>query len=210
MSDTLMELVNTCEKVPPQRTNDEGLRMLLKAERMEAMGFEVVAKKIRADVQLGRYLERVGIHGYIAITQAKIDAFIERKNESFRVEYEAEKAIEEAPKKVGIFGKKNALVPTKTAYDLASDRIFRSMFRGFDGPPTACWEESALKDYTGIPPQHVLDALKLAKDRSCFDAFTIATVRKVKDPLLLGNINGCPDRFFIAQWGDDVCLDDVL
>lgn len=72
------------------------------------------------------------------------------------------------------------------------------------------WQERRIDEYEGLPPAHALTALKTAKAKEIFDYFTIASVSHVKDPLLLGRINGSEDRFFLAQWGDDVALDDVI
>ena len=62
-----------------------------------------------------------------------------------------------------------------------------------------------------IPPPEVLDALEEALGRKCFDRFEIASIETVKeDPILFGRIDGCPDRFFIAQWDDDVKITDLI
>lgn len=72
------------------------------------------------------------------------------------------------------------------------------------------WAEVRIADYSNIPPATALDALGLAMDKNIFDYFTIATMNEVKDPLLLGRLNNHEDRYFLAQWGEDVCLDDVI
>jgi len=71
----------------------------------------------------------------------------------------------------------------------------------------------ALGDYTEVPPQHVLDNLKIAKDRKIFDHYEIAKIKsvvEVPDPLLLGCLKDCEDKFFIDQWMNDVKIDDIL
>lgn len=72
------------------------------------------------------------------------------------------------------------------------------------------WTETPLDSYPTLPPEHILGILKEHQSRKVFDYFTIASVNAVRDPLLLGRINGTEDRFYIAQWGDDVALEDVL
>ena len=70
-----------------------------------------------------------------------------------------------------------------------------------------------LQDYPEIPPADVLRALEAAKKDECFDRFEVARIesRKVDpDPILWGRIDGCSDRFFIAQWDDDVSIEDIL
>jgi hypothetical protein len=68
-----------------------------------------------------------------------------------------------------------------------------------------------IKDYDRIPPDEVLEALKAAQGDECFDSFHIAYIRKVKDPILFGKIDDFKNLyFFIAQWGDDVKIEDII
>lgn len=64
--------------------------------------------------------------------------------------------------------------------------------------------------YQEVPPPHVLGEMEIAMDRKCFDSFEVAHIVNVKDPILFGRIEGCPDRFFIDQWDDDVKIEDIL
>lgn len=70
-----------------------------------------------------------------------------------------------------------------------------------------------LAQYGKLPPENVLNALELAIEDKCFDSFEVAKIdwiKEVKDPILFGVIDGCPDRFFISQWDDDVSIEDLL
>lgn len=68
-----------------------------------------------------------------------------------------------------------------------------------------------LDAYTKIPPEDVLFKLEVAMGLECFDKYEVAHIVEVKkDPLLLGVIDGCHDRFFIGQWDDDVKITDIL
>lgn len=70
-----------------------------------------------------------------------------------------------------------------------------------------------VSNYAEIPPPHVLRNLKEAISDGCFDKFEIAKIewiKEIKDPILFGRIEGCNDRFFIAQWDDDVKVEDIL
>lgn len=68
-----------------------------------------------------------------------------------------------------------------------------------------------IKEYDKIPPDDVLEKLKKAKELNCFDTFHVAYIRKVKDPILFGKINDFKNlNFFIAQWGDDVKIEDII
>ena len=70
-----------------------------------------------------------------------------------------------------------------------------------------------LAHYGQLPPENVLDALEQAQEDKCFDGFEVAKIEwinEVKDPILFGVIEGCPDKFFISQWDDDVSIEDLL
>jgi len=83
---------------------------------------------------------------------------------------------------------------------------------------TTTWQTLAftpVKDYAEVPPEEVLEKMEEAIDKNCFDVFEVAYIEtmsqtKVPDPILFGRINGCPDRFFISQWDDDVKIEDIL
>lgn len=74
------------------------------------------------------------------------------------------------------------------------------------------WVETRIEIYNGCPPERAVASLMRAKKRDAFDYFTVAKVehKTIRDPLLLGRIDGVEDRFFIAQWGTDVQLDDLI
>jgi hypothetical protein len=77
-----------------------------------------------------------------------------------------------------------------------------------------------IHNYTAAPPREVLVELKRAKDIGCFDSFEIATINEVRDehvqtirmedPILFGRIENSDNRYFIAQWDDDVKIEDIL
>lgn len=68
-----------------------------------------------------------------------------------------------------------------------------------------------ISDYTQLPPNSVLESLKKAQEKKCFDDFHIAYIEKVKDPILFGKINGFENLYFyIDQWGDDVKIEDII
>ncbi len=72
------------------------------------------------------------------------------------------------------------------------------------------WLEEKVEEYAGIPPQNVLEKFADVKRKNAFDYYTVASVNSIPDPLLLGRIFNSNSRYFIAQWGKDVCLDDVI
>lgn len=70
----------------------------------------------------------------------------------------------------------------------------------------------APRDYAEVPPADVLEKMAKAKELGCFDYFEIAKIearQEVKDPILFGRIDGCGDRFFVAQWDNDVTMDMI-
>jgi hypothetical protein len=69
---------------------------------------------------------------------------------------------------------------------------------------------TSISDYPDVPPNDVLEAMSVAVGRQCFDTFEIAHIVQVKDPILFGRVTGCPDRFYVAQWDDDVKISDLL
>lgn len=71
----------------------------------------------------------------------------------------------------------------------------------------------SIDTYSDVPPEAVLAELETAITRNCFDSYEVAhivTEVKLPDPILFGRIAGCPDRFFIAQWDEDVKIEDIL
>ena len=72
---------------------------------------------------------------------------------------------------------------------------------------------TALKDYPTIPPKEALHALEAAQALKVFDTFEIAHIEwvvRVPDPILFGCITGCPDRFVIGSWGNDISVEELV
>lgn len=70
-----------------------------------------------------------------------------------------------------------------------------------------------VENYAECPPREVLEKVKEAKDRAIFDRFEVATVQSVTtvpDPIVFGVIDGCGNKFFISQWGNDVSIEQLL
>lgn len=78
---------------------------------------------------------------------------------------------------------------------------------------TGSWKTlsfTPVESYEHTPPDHVLSSIEKAIDLKCFDSFEVAHIIEVRDPIVFGRINGCPDRFFIDQWDSDVKIEDIL
>lgn len=68
-----------------------------------------------------------------------------------------------------------------------------------------------MKNFDRLPPDDVLEELQKARKKGCFDTYHIGYIRKVKDPILFGKIDGFNGLYFyIAQWGDDVKIEDII
>jgi len=70
-----------------------------------------------------------------------------------------------------------------------------------------------IDQYNEVPPDHVLTAIERAQQDRCFDRFEVAKIKwieQIKDPIVFGRVDGCSDRFFIAQWDDDVSIKEIL
>lgn len=81
------------------------------------------------------------------------------------------------------------------------------------GPYDSSWQElkmTPIDQYDKVPPENVLDSLQKAQEHKIFDRYEVAHIVNVKDPILFGRIAGCPDRFFIDQWDQDVTIKDLL
>lgn len=87
------------------------------------------------------------------------------------------------------------------------------------GPkPGSTWYGTTYKDlsftplqsYPQVPPADVVKSVVDARGKQCFDAFEVAHIVDVKDPIVFGRVNGCADRFFVAQWDNDVRIEDIL
>jgi len=70
-----------------------------------------------------------------------------------------------------------------------------------------------IEKYGQVPPDHVLTAMGRAVEQGIFDRFVVAKIqwiKEIKDPIVFGRIDGCSDYFYIAQWDDDVRIEDIL
>ena len=71
----------------------------------------------------------------------------------------------------------------------------------------------SIEQFNAIPPEETLQKIEQAIEKDCFDSFEICKVEwkeEIKDPIVFGVINGCPDKFFVSQWDDDIKVDDIL
>jgi hypothetical protein len=72
---------------------------------------------------------------------------------------------------------------------------------------------TALEAYPEVPPAKVLEEIRAAKELKCFDRFEVLTLQSVEvvpDPVIFGIIEGCDNKYFVAQWDDDVKIEQIL
>lgn len=70
-----------------------------------------------------------------------------------------------------------------------------------------------ISQYGKIPPADVLDKIRTAKNEGLFDAFEVCSIETHEvrpDPIIFGIIRNCEEKFFIAQWDDDVKIEDII
>jgi hypothetical protein len=103
------------------------------------------------------------------------------------------------PEHVNRFNKE--LMAKKSGYDLYGGYTYQRL------------AFTPVEIYKGVPPREVLQKMKEAKELGCFDRFEVATLESVTvvpDPVLFGVIDGCDNRYFVAQWDDDVKIEQIL
>ena len=68
-----------------------------------------------------------------------------------------------------------------------------------------------LSEYDKPLPKHAQVKLARAKKEKVFDSFCVFWIRKVKDPILFGQIEEEPEiYYFIDEWDDDISVKDLL
>lgn len=69
------------------------------------------------------------------------------------------------------------------------------------------------QDYPDMPPPEIMEKVKQTVATGIFDALEVAKIestRVYRDPIIFGRIQGCPDRFYVCQYDDDVKIEDLL
>lgn len=226
--DTLMELVKYAELVNcDYKDSDEDV---IKVRRLKELGLTRAAEKHMLEIKQKSALAKLAKLKIVKITKAQIETFLDLKvfNYNNKTKTKNKRKLRWTPQTASTWvadaaGNSAGLqIPqdwiTKSINILQEQEHLRittisavtldycSNEEGTIGQ--FCWTETPIALYPNIPPEHALQ--KIEKHRTDFDYFTIAEVNSIKDPLLLGRIVGIEDRFFLAQWGDDVKLDDII
>lgn len=188
MKTDLMALVNECQTPTALVEATKVDTAIAKAELLKSLGFVKAAEPVLQKATLSQKLKRIADLKFIAIKTQKITAFLQRLGTEYN--------------------KQNGVDQEGTVWN--DYCVLTCHSRGYKGVGKFEWSETPIDKYEGIPPEGVLKRFAEVKETKVFDRYSVATVKAVKDPLLLGHIDGSEDRYFIAQWGDDVKLDDVI
>lgn len=162
-------------------------RVLEAAAEAEACGFTTAAEVVKEKAERARKLA-VAYEHYRYVTEEQIQAF----NERLMKETGKPKTREDA-------------------HRAARPHIFHSYEKVADQLVMV-----EIAKYKGLPPREVIQKVKEATARGCFDGMEVAEIApvstqvKLPDPIVFGRVEGCGDRFFIAEWGSDVSISDLI
>jgi len=159
----------------------------IKAEAVSQEAQQAVSTKINR-------LEKLGIKSQAAVLKAELSLRIRLARV---MEWNYKVLPYDELKK---FEKDNQVTATRDGLKVHIDKL-----EEYVGNTTVSKEKKDM-----IVPDSVLNSLETAKDRQVFDEFGVLWVEKVKDPLLLGLINGCKDYFLIDEWGEDIKFNDII
>lgn len=160
-------------------------------KQIEAESFDGNARR-RIEDKINR-LERAGATKQALILEAELttkDSLIRLKEWDYKILPKTE---------INKFQKENTMTLTKDGLKLHIDPL-----EAYIGNPNI----GEAKDR--IIPDNVLEKLEEAKERQLFDGFAVLWAEKVKDPILLGCVDGCTDYFFVAEWSDDISFEQIM
>ncbi len=213
------------KELPIEKVKEKNLL----ADEYREAGFEDVAKKLTKEMAKQMKLARIAEFGYKVLYQNHFQEWLDglASDPAPRVTGQnLEWQLLNMPTMWGAGGITNTtrmapVVPRSTirvsrsaepqeeAYVVAQREI-----RVGDKLYSVALEEVAIEKYKHIPPTDVLPKIKEAQDRGLFDTITIMypTAKEiVEDPLVLGKIDEEPGKwFYIAEWGDDISIDQLL
>ena len=229
--ETLMELVNIAKIEDKQNVKEITLNV---GNELKELGFNKISDKILKSVRLKNRITNIAKQKYLKITTEMINSYLDNKvNEYNKIHgiIGKDSVLTDLTSSEDVGGyliphNISSQVYKRIHYSWSSDTSLpvRNDFKIIIIEKHTCdyfssqtgtigkfvWKECPIEEYDGIPPKEVLDKLRIHKDKELFDYFTIASVENIKDPLLFGRINESDNRYFIAQWGSDIFLDDLI
>mgnify|MGYP001570389797 CR=1 FL=1 len=199
---TLMPLI---EKAVEEKEQEISSSSVTTQNELEELGFKKVSSNILSRIEVKKKLNNIAKYKYVKITKEMINIYLDNKVEEYDKIHEKTDIFPPLWARVSIpQDDKNSKITeiVKQTCDYSSRK------KGTIGK--FVWKECPIEEYESIPPKEVLTKLRMHKNRLLFDYFTIASVENIKDPLLFGRITETEDRYFIAQWGEDIKLDDLV
>ncbi len=186
----LMEVVRSASNLPANQSLETLNEQERRAQKLKKLGLLAVAEPILAPLEgVRKASQRMG-RKIISIPEKNILAFLDRLLPDGGTQ----------PEDLGFYRSNY----TSVIWSTSRIRTYQVIE----------WKEVKIADYPGVPPNDVLDKLEEAQNKQAFDYYTIASVETkvvdIKDPLLFGRYEGDTNRYFLAQWGSDVSLDDVI
>lgn len=198
---TLMEVVEMGKKVETQ--TEPSQKLIENAAKLEAAGFISAAKEVLVKAEQMEKMARLSQFNYIEVTHDNICKFLNKKLALYEIAN----------------GRKSVEQPVTCDYSKGFACTLKVVGSYYTTPDYTravtelLWKELHIEDYAGIPPIDIVDKLAIHKARNIFDEFTVASLKftkKIVDPIIFGRINNDPRRFFIAQWGEDIHIEDLM
>ena len=210
--ETLMTLI---EQGAEEKEQTISISSITTQNELEELGFKKISNDILSKIEVKKKVNNIAKYKYLKITDLMIHTYLDNKVKEYNKIHEKLKTLPilygtlssgsifwgEIP---GIQDNKNS----KITEIIKQTCDYYSREKGTIGK--FVWKECPIEEYESIPPKEVLTKLRMHKNRLLFDYFTIASVENIKDPLLFGRINETEYRYFIAQWGEDIKLDDLV
>jgi len=173
------------------RTEEHKKDAVAVLERVKASAEPTVVKD---EKKVATHVERLKALGFKNL-HSKVSAIAERAMKENMIALAGYKKIAWAK-----FSEANNALRQKTnyAYELALTPI-----------ETYIGQNSGANGEISMPTPEALDKLEAAKKEGLFDSYSIIHVVRAPDPSIVGQIKGSQDMYFLAEWGDDISLDDL-
>lgn len=228
----LMELVSEGERFT--KINEKADKALDKSRDLFDLGFRDLANSLKEKAEAQMRLNELVKYNYICLTKKKIQKFLDNKAAAYNKGSQRMGQLRDQT--MSAFQQYAAhlstILTSPNVNEVGSPIYYGGAWDGSIAPQmgdeimaaSTCdamttkpgtigrfvWTETRLENYKTLPPDNILTTLKEHKARNVFHYFTIASVNEINDPLLLGRVHGCDDRYYLAQWGTDIALDEVI
>lgn len=226
-----MEVVDKAELETEQKISENRLNI---GNELRQLGFTKASENILSNLRLKEKINNITKYKYLKITDSMINDYLDTKVKNYNNLHKTEEprgmfSYPNSLLSTPVLYPHNNLVtyvcnwniPVTVSNEIRHQKLEKKTIiiskltcdlysNKKDTIGQFVWKECPVEEYEGIPPKEVLNKLRVHKDRLLFDYFTIASVENIKDPLLFGRITNSTDRYFIAHWGEDVLLDDLI